>query len=399
MKKISIVVNIYVNTIPEQENTYDHATDFNQFDMDNTFVNFYNSVKKLNIPDGHVYDLFVFAIAANNDVSKDIEIKQKISGIAKEAGFDVFVITNSDVYKLKKEGNTFLSVDGYCEIRNLGFIFPYHNNSDFVIQFDDDEIARQNYLVRMIELYDANPDIYSINALYEKDNSVIVDESSDMKCWKKCSMMNEDFSRLSELTEPIESIFGLGGNMTFKREYFSQICYPEKVSRGEDFALLLSARLVYAKGNDKCGITVGNQKFKSYFVSDEEMIIIHEPPVSAPKKHKLKLDFTRFIMQKALLKDHLSMDELYKLSRYIYRMLSIKDYLGFAKEVYKEAAKINPKAYPEDFINSELADIKELLNEYEKRDLFEEYKNYQKQYIKSLQKNCIDVNKYLVDKR
>ena len=396
MKKISIVVNIYINTTPEQENTFDHATDFNEFDTDNTFTDFYKSVKKLNLPSDHCYDLYVFAIAANNDTSKDVKIKQKIEEIVKEAGFDVFVITNSEVYKLKREGNTFLSVDGYCEIRNLGFIFPYHNNSDFVIQFEDDEIVRENYLVRMIEIYDANPDIFSLNALYEKDGSVTVDESSDMECWKKCAMMNEDFNRLSKAVEPIESIFGLGGNMTFKREYFSQICYPEKVSRGEDFALLLSARLVYVNGNEKCGIASGNQKFKSYFVSDKDMTIIHEPPVSTPKKHKLKIDFTRFIMQKALMKNHLSMDELHKLSRYIYRMLSIEDYLEFAKEVYIEAAETDPKAYPEEFINSELADIKELLNEYGKRDLFEEYKGYQKQYINSLKNNRIDVYDYQV---
>ena len=394
MKKISLVVNVYVNTTPELQNTYDHPTLFNELETEKSFINFYNSVKNLNVPDGYEYDLYIFAIAANNDTSKDAEIKQKISNIVRNAGVDVFVITNSDVYKLKKEGNSFLSVDGYCEIRNLGFIFPYYNNSDFVIQFDDDEIVRENYLLKMVELYDANPEIYSINALYEKDDSVTVDESPDMKCWKKSAMMNEDFSRLSGLTEPIESIFGLGGNMTFKREYFSQICYPEKVSRGEDFALLLSARLIYANGNDKCGIAAGNQQLKSYFVSDKDMIIIHEPPVSAPKKHKLKLDFNRFIMQKALLKNHLSMDELYKLSRYIYRMLSIDNYLEFAKEVYKEAAETDSKAYPDEFVNSELEDIKEFINEYDKRDLFEEYKNYQKKYIKSLNENSIDVSEY-----
>ena len=90
------------------------------------------------------------------------------------------------------------------------------------------------------------------------------------------------------------------------------------------------------------------------------------------------------------------MDELHKLSRYIYRMLSIEDYLEFAKEVYIEAAETDPKAYPEEFINSELADIKELLNEYGKRDLFEEYKGYQKQYINSLKNNRIDVYDYQV---
>ena len=398
MKKISLVVNVYVNTTPERENTYDHPTDFDKLDKESTFVKFYNSVNNLKVPADHEFDLYIFAIAANNDTSKDADIKQKISSIVKDAGYDVFIITNSDVYQLKEEGNTFLSVDGYCEIRNLGFIFPYHNNSDYVIQFDDDEIVRENYLPKMIELYDSNPDIYSINALYEKDGEVIVDERGDMKSWNKFSIMNEDFSRLSNLTEPIESIFGLGGNMTFKREYFSQMCYPEKVTRGEDFALLLAARLVYANGNDQCAISAGNQCFKSYFTSENDMIIIHEPPASTPKKHKLKLDFVRFIMQKALMKNYLSMDELYKLSRYIYRMLSIDDYYEFAVTVYSESAETNPEAYPAEFINTELDDIKKLIKDLEKSDLFEEYKEYQKKYMASLKNNSIDVDKYLVNK-
>ena len=296
---------------------------------------------------------------------------------------------------MRKEGHSFLSIDGYCEIRNLGFIFPYNGGSDFVIQFDDDEIIRQDYLIKMIELYDKYPHIYSLNSLYEKDRSVIVDESSDMKCWKKCEMMNDDFKRLSELSEPIESIFGLGGNMTFKREYFSVMCYPENVPRGEDFALLLAARLVYENGNDKCDIPARNQKFKSYFVSDKDMIIIHKPPAGKEKKHKLKIDLERFMMQKAFLGNYFPMDKLYNLSRYIYRMLSISDFYEFSKEVYKEAALVNPSAYPDKFVKSELADLKKMAKEYSSRNLFEEFKEHQKRYLAEI-KNKIEVKNYLI---
>ena len=97
MKKISIVVNVYLNTNSSIENTFDHPTDLDRFDSENTFAGFFDSIKRLNVPNGYEYDLYVFAIAANNDVDRDEEIRHKISKIVKNAKFNVFVITNSDV--------------------------------------------------------------------------------------------------------------------------------------------------------------------------------------------------------------------------------------------------------------------------------------------------------------
>ena len=399
MKRISLIVNIYIDSTPELENPFDHPTSLENFKENNTFEKFYASVNKLNIPAEYEIDLFIFAVAANKDCSKDCEIKNKIYSILKDAAYNTFVITNSDVFKLRNEGNKFLSTDGYCDIRNLGFIFGYHNNSDYLIQFDDDEIIPENYLVKMIELYDVDPEIYSLNSLYEKDGTVTVDESSDFYSWKKLSFMNEDFKRLSNLKKPIQSIFGLGGNMTFKREYFSKICYPEKVIRGEDFALLLAARLIYSNGNKLCNIRPGNKEFISYFTSDDEMIIAHRPPETGhDKKHKLKNDFIRFAMQRTFCKDYLPLSELYSLSRYVYRMMSIEDYFSFVKDVYKEAGKNDSMLYSDDFINSEVNEINNLLTELNKRDLFTEYKEYQNKYIMSLNKNTINLDKYLTAK-
>ena len=42
MKKISLVVNVYVNTTPERQNTYDHPTPFDELETEKTFINFYN---------------------------------------------------------------------------------------------------------------------------------------------------------------------------------------------------------------------------------------------------------------------------------------------------------------------------------------------------------------------
>jgi len=396
MNKIAVVVNVYINTTPELNNTFDHPTDYNDFESVNSFKHFIKSLNSVVVPQKYEMELFVFAIATNQDLTKDREIKQKISCIVQGSDYSVYIITNSDVKELQSDGSEFPSSKGYCEIRNLGFIFPYYSEADYVVQFDDDEIIRPNYLVAMTDIYENNQNIFSLNGLYEKDGKVLVDDSVDYDSWGKNKAMNEDLIRLSKSGSPVESIFGLGGNMSFKREFFSQVCYPGGVSRGEDFALLLAARLVFANGNHLISLPPFKQEFRSYFTSSKDMTIIHQPPENGQvKKHKLKLDFTRFIMQRAFLKNYLDFNELYTLSRYIFQMLKIDDYLNFVKEVYDEAQSIDSSWYSDEFINSEIADIEKLLDDYQYRDLFAEYLVYQKKYIGYLEKNKIDINNYL----
>ncbi len=397
VKNISIVVNIYIDTKPEMENTFDHPTDFEKFDSENTFTHTLESINKLNVPSGYMFNMFIFAIAANNDISKDILIREKIACLVKNCTYDVFIITNSNIRDLNTTGYDLLSTKGYCEIRNLGFIFPYFNNSDFVVQIDDDEILRENYLTKMVEIYENNPDIYVLNGLYEKDGKVLVDETNDYENLKQCYAMNEDIRRLSSADKPVEAMFGLGGNMTFKREFFSQICYPENLPRGEDFALLLATSLVYFNGNDKCKIQPGNSVFKTFFTSNKEMTIIHRPPYS-PSKNKLKyleLNFERFIMQKSMLKNYIQRDKFYTLTRYMYRMLTVDDYLDLVNKIYDEATEKYPEDCPEDKVENAKNKTEEIFYEYNKRDLFDEYKKYQDKYLSFLKNNRINVKKYL----
>ena len=66
-----MVVNIYIDTNPEMENIFDHPTDFEKFDSENTFIHILESINKLNVPSGYKFGLFVFALSVNNDISKD----------------------------------------------------------------------------------------------------------------------------------------------------------------------------------------------------------------------------------------------------------------------------------------------------------------------------------------
>ena len=396
-KRISVVVNIYIDVNHNKENPFDHPTDFVNFQQDNTFGKFYNSIKNLKVPTDHELVLLIFAIAANNEQSKDDKIKSEINSILGNGNVKACIITNSEIEELRRNGLMFLSTEGYCEIRNLGFIFGYFNDSDYLIQFDDDEIIPENYILKMLDLYETYPEIYSLNSLYEKDGIVTVNDSSDFECWKKLAYMNQDFHRLSDSDKPVESIFGLGGNMTFRKEFFSKICYPQSVRRGEDFALLLAARLIYENGNQRCNIFPHEKAFVSYFTSEEDMIIAHRPPKGHAKKHRLKNDFLRFANQRALMGDKLAENKLYDLSRYMYYMLVVGDYLSLVKSVYAEAAKHEPELYTSEFIENEINDIAAALKALDKRNLFEEYKEYQAEYLELLSsdKAAMEVKKIL----
>jgi cellulose synthase/poly-beta-1,6-N-acetylglucosamine synthase-like glycosyltransferase len=191
--KISMVINIYIDTNPGRENSFDHPTVFDSFDEKNTFHRTFNSLKKLVIPAGYEFELFVIAPVVNENISKDNEIRNKIVNIVKTANFRTYIITNSDIEQLRLEqGYDFLSSKGYCEIRNLGFIFPYYSNAEFVIQIDDDELVKPDYIVKMLEIFKNNPEIYALSGLYDENGKLLYDETKDYVSWQKDSAMNED---------------------------------------------------------------------------------------------------------------------------------------------------------------------------------------------------------------
>ena len=397
MKKISMVINIYIDTKCGEENIFDHPTDFDSFDETGTFPRTFESLKELRIPYGHEFELFVIAAAANGDTVKDIEIRGKLIKVAKTADFKSYIITNSDIDNLRSEGYSFLSTAGYCEIRNLGFIFPFFSGGDYVIQIDDDELVKPGYLEKMVEIFNKYPDIYVLSGLYDEKGSLLYDETNDYVTWQKDTAMNEDRRRIiASNPEPVELFYGMGGNMMFKREFFSQICYPENVARGEDFALLLASYLIYFNGNDKCAIPLGNDVFRTYCTAADEITIIHKQPYSEKSNREkyLKLNFIRFIMQRRMAEDYIDKDKYFELSKYMYKMTMPEDLLKKIDNVSQEAVERGECSATA--AEKDIPKLKEFYVELKKRDLFEEYKEYQHIYITSLKNNKIDVSIYAV---
>ena len=389
--KISMVINVYIDTKIAADTIYDHPTSFERFEETNTFAGTFASIQDLEIPPGNDFELYVIATAANQDLLKDAEIKEKIHNIVQDSRFKTYIITNSDIERIKEEdGFDFLSTEGYCALRNLGFILPYYSGADIVAQIDDDEILKKNYISKMLDLFKANPHIYMLSGLYEESNSLVYNKKTDFKTWQKDVAMNEDRKRVIASSEPIEIMYGMGGNMMIKRAFFSKICYPQKIPRGEDFALLLSAYLVYYHGNDRCGIESGNEIFRTYCTSEPDLAIIHKQPYSAKSNVRkyLKTNFMRFILQRNAARN-LDMDIFRNLSVYMFRMTMPASIMQKIDDVYAEA--VEERNLDPIYAELDKAELKKLYEDTKNRDLFSEYKAYQAQYLIMLKDKKMDV--------
>jgi hypothetical protein len=385
VKKISFVVNLYIDTDENVENQFDHPTVLKTFNEENTFCNTVDSIKKAVVPEGYEVDLIVLANAVNNVTTFDQIIRDKVENVIRDSkiSYNCILVTNSAIFNLRSNGIDFISTDGYCELRNLGFVFAFHNNSDIIVQIDDDELVKETHLVKMVEIFSKYPEIKILSGLYQNANGIYQDETKDYIEWGKDKAMNDDRRIITAADKPVEIMYGMGGNMMIKREYFSKICYPERVPRGEDFALLLASNLIYLNGNEIAEIESWNDYFKTYSVKEEDIIIIHKQPYSE-KKNRLKyvkLNLIRFIKQKYMLNGYISKERFWEVSRYMYLMTMNDDFLGQVRRIYNEVIA----KYPEDCTKQEAEkDYFEVCQAYEKysnRDLFAEYKEYQKKYL------------------
>ncbi|HJO95019.1 MAG TPA: hypothetical protein QF753_16595 [Victivallales bacterium] len=399
MSKISFVVNIYVDTDTSVENNFDHPTVLKTFDTENTFYKTVKSINEVNIPSGYDVDLIVLANAVNNVGSYDDIIKEKVSKNLDGLKIDSLIITNSEVQSLNNKGFTFPATDGYCDLRNLGFIFSYYNNTDIVVQIDDDELVKPNHLIKMLEIFEENPHIKILSGLYMNRNGIYQDELKDYKEWGKDRAMNDDRKIVTSSDIPVEIMYGMGGNMMVKKEFFSQICYPQDIPRGEDFALLLAANLVNLNGNDMAGISPGNDDFRTYSAKDDDVIIIHEQPYSE-KNNRLKyikLNLIRFIKQKFMLEGYITKEKYWEISRYMYLMTMNENFIKQIEKIYNEAVERFTDDCPAGKAATDLIEVKDAYKAYSKRDLFQEYKEFQKSYIDLLNNSEININEYIVN--
>jgi hypothetical protein len=377
--KFAIVINTYIRTDKSLKDNFDHPTLLEDFEINNTLYKTIDSINSLNIDNDDI-SIYVFSIAAHEDTSKDEIIKTKTEKILKDSRFKYYIYTNTDIQEYKKKYiSNFFSSKGYSEIRNLGFLFPIMNNEDIIIQIDDDELLRPNYIIKTKEILNNNPNKYLITAPYEKNGTIRILGKDNLTTWKKNKAMDDDIVRLSKDNSLKECIFGFGGNMIIRKEFAQKMYYPLDIIRGEDFALLLAARLVYENGNEYANINPKNDIFKTYYCTDKDITIIHEPPYvpSEDFVFYVEKNLKRFILEWLMIKGQnvFKFEDLKKYSLYLFEMIGYDDFRAKIKEILKE---LKEKYDNSEYLEEEL---EKYFNKYSKVNRFDEYLKKQKEYI------------------
>ncbi len=337
--RIIVVVNCHVSARRGEPHGFDHPTALDAFAAEATLPATILSLVRAERPSGLDLACLVFALAVDGSSDHDAAIRAAVDASIEAAagglGLPVEVLTAGDVEalaaKASPEERRFFSVSGYPEIRNLGLIEALRRGADAIVQIDDDELVPPRYFMRLDRLLRDHPDRQLFTAPYEKHGTIRITNRDDLASWPKFSSMDADMARLEKAGEPVETLFGFGGNMIIRRDFARRVFYPLGVPRGEDFSLLLAARLALAHGHG--GLA-------AWFVNDPDLTIDHRPPAEAKKDFLgyLEKNLRRFILEWLELRsqDAFRPSELAALSRYQAAMLDIDDYGAKLREIYAE---------------------------------------------------------------
>ncbi|SCZ07671.1 glycosyltransferase family 2 protein [Alkaliphilus peptidifermentans] len=379
--KLAIVINVFVAEDRGVIHTFDHPTFLDDFEKVETLTHTINSINELNPIDTEV-KLYIFGIDVSKTTKNDNIIKCKISKILQNTRFPYEIITNRDIYfNREKYDSDIFSVENYSTIRNQGFLYASKDNIDYLIQIDDDEILRKDYLIKVKALVNEHNDKYIFTAPYEKNGTVMITAKDDLISWKKFTSMNKDMIKLMRDDTIKESLFGFGGNMIIQKNVFETICYPEDVTRGEDFSFLLAARLIYENGNSISNISQYDTRYRSYFVPDKTLTIIHKPPYEAKKDYLFYIEknLTRFIYDWGRFKSQSNFngDDLETLSYYMSEMINHENMRVKTDEILEELSI----KYEKDSLIELRNKLYYTIEHASKNNLFNIFKNRQQEYI------------------
>jgi len=413
--KVILTTNLLV--AKGRSSKFDHPADIDDIkkELDHRFL---DSLTKLRIPKNTdvIAHALVVGTAKLTQVQK-ASIENFVRAFNEKIETHVFypstllnLITDLRAQKL-------CDIYNYSKIRNTAFVLGTIYGADLLIQVDTDQYIPRDYLLKAMETYH-QPGVHCWSGFYNEEGSKTTPACDPLDIWPKFSAMVVDASRLLAKDKLQPTIFAKGGNMLFKRDYFTNICYPTRVARGEDFALALRSWLIYHNGNPKADIEPLNPKFKTYLDPSDDATVIHYT------KHKALLNFLpylernlmRFAVERATFYDQsrLSYQELANLSTYMSRMILEPNasYSAYIKKIYSAlrsrikhgrskafTAQIatNPvycslrgsivrvqklPYYPPRAISNSERRVLNLIKGLRGRHLFDEYLDEQKRYIK-----------------
>ncbi|MBN1695832.1 hypothetical protein JW879_10625 [candidate division WOR-3 bacterium] len=292
MKSIIVIPTYWARVKPQKDDlVYDHPTSLNE---DGTLGRLLASLSVLK-----ENDLYVIVISCPTNPSIGIEVKNKIDRIIEPYIKDYKIMHFSypdllEFHRLVKEKGkheyiSYLSLEGYSNIRNMCLILPHILQADVSILIDDDEVFEDPDFIKKSLEFIGKDKIFGIAGFYLQAHGgyKFTRRKEWWKIfWDNTGAMNKAFEIIDNPPRLKDTPFVFGGNMAIHKNMFSRVSFDPYISRGEDIDFLCNAK---SKG------------FK--FLLDNKLSIKHLPPKGQnPLWLKMREDIKRFIYMRFKLK-------------------------------------------------------------------------------------------------
>ncbi len=338
------------------------------------------------------------------------KVKEKASGAFNNGDLKIFTFQNSK--PINQISPQIFNMDTYPGIRNTAFALAYNDHADVLIQIDADEELPKDYLLQAVKVLDENPHIKALGGFYLEEGRRLSPLQDPLESWPKYSAMNMDATEIIAGNKVAESYFIKGGNMLLTRKFFSKMCFPTAIPRGEDFAMILRAWLTYYNGNSRAGIKPKNSTFKFWLNPNREMAIIHHTHHAAIRNFLsyLENNLQRFAIETNTIRNQkgLSVRHLRSDSTYIGKVIYLSNFATVVKTIYQELTQkaikgaipsTNPlvvalrashhpvdsgPTYTKKQINNSKKRLLSFWEKIETKNYWREYQKEQAEYVKSL---------------
>jgi glycosyltransferase involved in cell wall biosynthesis len=297
--KYSFIIPIYLSRSSKEgwregDTVYDHPTPINE---KGTLVKTLESLKSIST---EMFDVILLVSTTTPDIEMNIE--QWVKDRLKEASYvprniylyshaDLDVLTSKISKKITEDHNTLLSLRGYSQVRNIGFIAAILHKVDALIWLDDDELVQDKMFIKKID-EGLNKKINGKKVRLitgacpegEKGGYIRIRETKPwMIHWNKIKYQNEAFEKIIGTNPRFKvSPFAHGGLSIIHKDVFTKIPYDPYVQRGEDMDLNMNARM-----------------FGYSFYLDNTLEIRHCPPPRVhPQWKRVREDMIRYLWQR-----------------------------------------------------------------------------------------------------
>ena len=292
MKSVIVIPTYHSRVKPHKEDlVYDHPT---PLDEEGTLGRLLASLAVLK---GSDFQVIVISCPTNPSIGK--EVKDKIDKMIEPyiKNYKILHFAYPDLlkfHKLAKEKAeykyiSYLSLEGYSNIRNMCLIIPHILQADVSILIDDDEVFEDPDFIKKALEFISKDEIFGIAGFYlQAHGGYKFTRKKDWWkiCWDNTAAMNKAFEIIDNPPRLKDTPFVFGGNMVIHKNMFTRVSFDPYISRGEDIDFLCNAK---SKG------------FK--FLLDNKLSIKHLPPKGQnPLWLKMREDIKRFIYMRFKLK-------------------------------------------------------------------------------------------------